>query len=169
MMALDARRAGPDTILFLDLDGVVSPLAGGRLGPLPATWPAWVEAEPGVSVAPAMLDALAALPVERQWLSSWEREIELLSQAIGWSATPWLPLPEPTRGWAKLAALRAWQTTHRQRPIIWVDDDPRIASSGRRWVRTLSVPTLLVRPSKRVGLTSRHIAHMQAWCAGLVT
>ncbi len=158
---------GRHPVLLLDLDGVVSPLAGGRLAPLPATWPDWIEAEPGVWVAPAMLDALAALPVERRWLSSWEHEIEGLSRDIGWPGMPWLPLPATTRGWSKCAALRDWQAQHPHRPLCWIDDDPRVLSSGRRWARTLAVPTLLLRPQKRVGLTPHHIGRIAAWCAGL--
>jgi hypothetical protein len=157
-------------VLFIDIDGTLSPLAGAHLGPLPPSWPKWqqlphVTVGP-VFVAPDLISRLEALPVERIWCSTWECSVEGpggLSEKLGWTGMPWLQLPAESRPWPKRRAISLWLTSHGLRPFIWADDDHRMDTSGRPWARKLPVPALLIRPEKRVGLTPRDVDRIERW------
>ncbi len=165
-----ANAAGPAALplLFLDVDGVVSPVAGAHMGPLPTCWPEWRRA-PSLNMpvffAPDLVARLTALPVERVWCSTWEKGVETygLSKDLGWAGQPYLKLPAPIHPWDKLVAVQEYLRSQPDRPFIWVDDDPRMASSGMRWARTIQQPHLLIRPEKKVGLTPHHVARIERW------
>ena len=165
-----ANASAPATLplLFLDVDGVVSPVAGEHMGPLPTCWPTWQRA-PSINMpvyfAPDLVARLTALPVERIWCSTWEKEVDTfgLSKDLGWAGQPYLRLPAPYRPWDKMVAVREYLADQPNRPFIWVDDDPRMKSSGMRWARTITQPHLLIRPEKKVGLTPRHVARIERW------
>jgi len=157
-------------VLFIDVDGTLSPLAGAHLGPLPPSWPEWrrlprVTVGP-VFVAPGLISRLEALPLERCWCSTWEGAIDApggLSEQLGWAGMPWLRLPAESRPWPKRRAIALWLASHALRPFIWADDDRRMDTSGRPWARKLPVPTLLIRPEKEVGLTPRDVDRIERW------
>ena len=71
-------------------------------------------------------------------------------------------LPPGNRPWDKRRAIQDWFTEHGVRPLIWVDDDRRIDTSGRPWARRLP-PSLLIRPQKAMGLTPAHLDAMERW------
>ncbi|MHB1526527.1 MAG: HAD domain-containing protein [Candidatus Dormibacteria bacterium] len=160
-------------LLFLDVDGVISPVAGAHMGPLPTCWPTWQRA-PSIHMpvffAPDLVARLTALPVERIWCSTWEKEVDTfgLSKDLGWAGQPYLKLPAPVRPWDKLVAVQEYLRSQPDRPFVWVDDDPRMVSSGMRWGRTIQTPHLLIRPEKKVGLTPRHIERMERWVEMIV-
>lgn len=155
-----------ECVVFLDIDGAVSPVAGAHMGPLPDTWPAWIRLDRmfPVFVAPECIARLTRLAVRRVWCSTWEAEVERpggLSEQLGWAGMPWLRLPASGRPWNKRQAIECWLTANGVRPFIWVDDDRRLVSSGRPWARRLPVRSLLIRPEKRIGLTPAHLAAME--------
>lgn len=151
----DAQVSGSDwnapPLLFLDVDGVISPVAGAHMGPLPTCWPTWQRA-PSIHMpvffAPDLVARLTALPVERIWCSTWEKEVDIygLSKDLGWAGQPYLKLAAPVRPWDKLVAVQEYLRSQPDRPFVWVDDDPRMVSSGMRWARTVQTPHLLIRP-----------------------
>jgi hypothetical protein len=118
-----------------------------------------------VYFAPDLVARLTALPVERIWCSTWEREVDDfgLSKDLGWPGQPFLRLPAAIRPWNKLVAVREYLSSQQDRPFVWVDDDPRMVSSGMRWARTVQTPHLLIRPEKKVGLTPRHLVRIARW------
>ena len=155
-------------LLFLDVDGVISPVAGEHMGPLPTCWPTWVRS-PSIHMpvffAPNLVARLTALPVERIWCSTWEKEVDTfgLSKDLGWAGQQYLRLPDQRQPWSKLVAIREYLLPQVARPFIWVDDDNRLVSSGMRWARTIQQPHLLIRPEKKVGLTPLHVARIEKW------
>ncbi|HUY23726.1 MAG TPA: HAD domain-containing protein [Candidatus Saccharimonadales bacterium] len=161
-------KAGVRPLLILDVDGVISPIAGAHMGPLPDTWSEWRRA-PSIRMpvyfAPHMVLHLTSLPVERIWCSTWEKEVDEfgLSNDLGWAGQPFLRLPAPSRPWNKLVAVREHLSSQPDRPFVWVDDDPRMVSSGMRWARTIQTPHLLVHPEKKVGLTPHHVGRIERW------
>lgn len=165
-----ANASGPAALplLFLDVDGVLSPVAGEHMGPLPTCWPEWRRA-PSLNMpvyfAPDLVARLTALAVERIWCSTWEREVEDfgLSKDLGWAGQQHLRLPGRRQPWNKLVAIREYLLPQPARPFIWVDDDNRLVSSGMRWARTIQQPHLLIRPEKKVGLTPRHVERIEKW------
>jgi hypothetical protein len=155
-------------VAFLDVDGVVSPIAGASMGPLPHTWSSWRRLSVGmpVFVAPECIARLTALPVERIWCSTWRGLVDGdrgLSAQLGWTGMPWLRLPPGDQPWDKRRAIETWFADHGARPFIWADDDLRLDLSGRPWAHRLPVPGLLIRPRKNVGLTPGHVTAMEQW------
>ena len=118
-----------------------------------------------VYFAPDLVARVTALPVERIWCSTWEKEVDTygLSKDLGWAGQPYLPLPAPVRPWNKRVAIQEYLRSQPDRPFVWVDDDPRMVSSGMRWARKIAQPHLLVRPEKKVGLTPRHLVRIERW------
>jgi hypothetical protein len=169
------RRVAPERapgdlrpVLLLDVDGVTSPLSGGHLGRLPETWVSWrrLEMRMPVWVAPDCIARLSALPVERIWCSTWQGMVDAeggLSEQLGWSGMPWLRLPGGDRPWNKRRAIESFFKEHGVKPFAWADDDARLVSSGRPWARRLPVPSLLIRPQKKIGLTPAHLDAMERW------
>lgn len=156
-----------DVVLFLDVDGCLSPI------PLQSTeWGDWVEyprldSPTPVPAAPIylsqkMADELAALPVERRWLTTWgEHANTRLCPLLGWESLYYSdPYSWSNNVWWKLEVISA----HIQvdgRPFIWVDDwlsdylpvlGERLQSAPRR---------LLISPESRVGVTPLHIEAMR--------
>ena len=158
---------------FLDLAGVVSPIAGAHMPPLPQTWSTWrrLRMRMPVFVAPECIARLTALPVERIWCSTWQGLVDGdngLSVQLGWSGMPWLRLPPADRPWDKRRAIEEWFAEHGgMRAFIWCDDDRRLDLSGRPWAGRLPVPSLLIRPRKNIGLTPDHLNAMERWVSGL--
>ncbi len=172
MTGSDGTSGSLRLVMFLDVDGCLSPLAGAHAGPLPATWTEWRQLPMGmpVFVAPECIARLAALPVERIWCSTWQGLVDGdngLSAQLGWPGMPWLQLPPRDRPWDKRRAIEGWLAEHWRRPFIWVDDDCRLDLSGRPWARKLSVPSLLIRPRKNIGLTPHHLNAIERWVSGL--
>jgi hypothetical protein len=170
-----ASESGPADrrpVAFFDVDGVVSPIAGASMGPLPQSWSSWRRLSVGKSVfvAPECIARLTALPVDRTWCSTWQGLVDGdrgLSAQLGWPGMPWLRLPPRDRPWDKRRAIEGWFADHGVRPFIWADDDLRLDLSGRPWAHRLSVPTLLIRPRKNVGLTPDHLTAMERWVESL--
>jgi hypothetical protein len=158
-------------VLILDVDGVMSPIAGGHMGPLPTVWPTWERAahvRMPVFFSPDLVARLSALPVERVWCSTWQDMVDIgLSRSLGWEGQTSLRFPWDTRD-QKLGAVQDYLVDHPDRPFIWVDDDPEVMKVGRRWARGVAAPHLLMRPAKTVGLTPTHVRTIERWCRALV-
>ena len=120
-----------------------------------------------VFVAPECIARLTALPVERIWCSTWQGLVDGdtgLSVQLGWPGMPWLRLPLGDRPWDKRRAIEGWFAEHGgAQPFIWADDDRRLELSGKPWAGRLSVPSLLIRPRKNIGLTPDHLDAMERW------
>ncbi len=103
-----------------------------------------------------MADALAALPVEIVWLTTWEEMAnEIIVPALGWEPLSVVDrsqyLEEP---WWKLNAIKA-HIESGGGPFIWADDNTKPYLAG------CEVPHLLISPDSSVGIAQRHLKEMR--------
>ncbi|WP_459650946.1 HAD domain-containing protein [Kitasatospora sp. Ki12] len=114
---------------------------------------------------PAHGAALAALPFDLVWATTWEEDAnEFLAPILGLPPLPVIawsdPRPDPGGGvfW-KTPEVVAWA---RGRPFAWVDD--LITDADRAWVEERHRgPALLHRVDPKVGLTAEDFAALADW------
>lgn len=170
----------PLPILFLDVDGPLNPFAAKltrrppgyvthRLMPAGWTGTTWGRRPKPLRVwlNPDHGPALAGLPVELVWATTWEHEANrLIGPRIG------LP-PLPVVEWPEKENLEAdglfWKTRHLAeyaagRPFAWVDD--QITSADWRWcAERYPAPSLLQPVDPRRGLSAGDFAAIARWAA----
>ncbi|WP_185836929.1 hypothetical protein [Streptomyces sp. WAC 06783] len=113
--------------------------------------------------------ALAALPFELVWATTWEEEAnDFVAPVLGLPALPFIrwpsPRPEPGSGvfW-KTPEIVAWA---KDRAFAWVDDE--ITDADRAWVAEHhGGPALLHRVDPRRGLTADDFGVLERWAAAL--
>ncbi|MET8630042.1 hypothetical protein ABZW30_41050 [Kitasatospora sp. NPDC004669] len=109
--------------------------------------------------------ALAALPFDLVWATTWEEEANtFLAPLLGLPALPVIvwpdPRPQPDGGvfW-KTPKVVAWA---RGRPFAWVGD--RITDADRAWVQAHHHgPTLLHHVDPKTGLTANDFVVLTDW------
>ncbi|MHA7209578.1 HAD domain-containing protein [Arthrobacter sp. MDT1-65] len=170
----------PDTLLLLDVDGVVVPAVDANVAPAAdeASYriavPPWVPGH--VHIRPAVLEAVkrwAVSGAEVQWLSSWGGRTRWLDQV----GLPYLPVfYEPGYGevadWGR--SQRPWKRPAVERflaartdsiRLAWIDDDA-FFSRGKHmqsyWLDAdpILADLLLVEPDCFVGLQDHEIARV---------
>ncbi|MGI5359530.1 HAD domain-containing protein [Streptomyces sp. CA-252508] len=117
---------------------------------------------------PAHGPALAALPFDLVWATTWEEEANtFIAPVLGLPRLPFIAwatprvLPEGGVFW-KTPEIVAWAEG---RAFAWIDDE--ITEADRAWVAERhSGPALLHRVDPRRGLTSDDFAALTAWAAG---
>ncbi|WP_084728725.1 hypothetical protein [Streptacidiphilus neutrinimicus] len=176
-------------MLLVDVDGPLNPYAakphrrpqGYRTHRL--TTPRWEAAErrrlsewglPLKAVKPLRVwlnpghgPALAALPFDLVWATTWEEEANaFLAPLLGLPTLPFLswPQPRPQREdgvfW-KTPEIVAWA---RGRPFAWVDD--QITEADRGWVHAHHQGrALLHRIDPKVGMTAADFARLRDWAS----
>lgn len=169
----------PRPWLFLDLDGVVSPVPprGADRDEIPLGYMTW----DGAIYQPMYVDQ--HLPAWAQsldaafdvvWATSWQRTVlGAVAEPLGLPAWPVLTWPltlEPTRrqgGRGRLRQKTAVIVEHLRRdprPFAWADD-----FHARRCppppVRDLQLDCLIIRPAVRIGLTAAHVDDLLAFAA----
>ena len=172
----DADPEGsPKPFLFLDCDGVVSPIPSGAA--LDARWftpPAgYFMVDDGRSRMyyddrlPAWIGRLDAA-FEIVWSSSWDEASlwSIVGSPLGLRRWPSVSAPD-FRGRTsvdyKAKAVRA-HLNRDLRPFAWVDDHLR-PGRPNRYVARLDVPKLLLKPNKYVGLTTEHVERLLGFAA----
>lgn len=146
---------------YLDVVGVLVPSGAGSGGFGDFEARGW-----GVPVSPRMLAEVAALPVERLWLTTWCDEANTaLCPLIGWEPAEFLPR-NASPGWWKLDALLEAQPAGE--PFIWCDDELGFRQRDgdiRRRLDSLGAPYLLIAPPERSGLRPEDLERMRAFAA----
>lgn len=141
-------------VLYLDVDGVLLPLAKGtrpserlRVGPF------WVHVPLDLrELVPALHAAF-----EIVWATSWNDEANVeVAPIVG---LPQLPTLDVTAHFRKLELVSAH--AGEERAIAWVDD--RLEPAAWEWAGARSGRSLLVRPDSRWGLTPEHVAELLAF------
>ncbi len=145
--------------LFLDLDGVISPLDHYEENdPPPSKWREMSylsDAPYGLWVARDMAQCLLALPAQMVWLTSWgETANGDMTRALNW---PHLPVASFLTSFNKRRweSLREFIDAYGRRPFVWVEDGPN-AIAGKRHLQGIGVPHLIIRPQRSVGITPAH-------------
>ncbi len=114
--------------------------------------------------------ALAALPFDLVWATTWEEEANTyIAPVLGLPTLPFIawraPRPEAPGGglfW-KTPEVVAWA---KGRPFAWVDDE--ITDADRTWVDAHhDGPALLHWIDPRIGLATDDFAVLEEWAAGL--
>lgn len=138
-------------LLLLDVDGVLNPLANR---PPPGFFVQWIDGyEVAISDRHRQWLSELAQSFELRWATTWE---DSANESIG----PLLGLPElpVVRFVAERTGdtwkLEAVQAVVGNRALVWIDDE--LFLDAYEWARTRQAPTLLIRPSSSVGLTSNH-------------
>lgn len=157
-------------VIFLDVDGVISPLTNP---PAEDAWGDWVEL-PGVGfdtpVSKAMADALAALPAERVWLTTWGHDANVyLTEPFGWAHLPVAERDDAgdaTRtGWWKLDAALDWVDTHPEvTAVVWLDDElVEHQHVARREFHARQLAVWLHSPRSTTGITPDVVDQIADW------
>lgn len=143
-------------MLYLDVDGVLLPLAKGdwqserlRVGPF------YVHVPTDLRVLVPTLHAA----FEIVWATSWNEEANReVAPLVG---LPTLPALDVTAHHRKLELVRGH--AGEQRTIAWVDD--RLEPAAWSWAGSRSGRSLLIKPESRRGLTPEHVADLLAFAA----
>lgn len=175
-------------VMLTDVDGVLSPFANpaetGLADPdNPTKWPVWephrfsVETSSvmDMPMSPSMGKALADLPVQRVFLTTWnEHANSHIAPRLGWDALPVLStmggrtFSSERGGWAKLHVVKCWLRTFGPRPLVWVDDDTRLEDLVAEDVYIRSLPyVLLVCTDRDTGVTPAQVAQIRTFLDGL--
>lgn len=152
-------------LLVLGVDGVLAPRRQPRSDDQWGDWRPVPGAQVRIPISPSMGQALAALPAERVFCSEWGTRADLLAEALGWGETKALRRELPSRWWWKLDALRAHLGARPRRPLAWVDAELSQHPEVAGWVLRAGVPSLLISPDPRTGLTASDIELLAAFCA----
>lgn len=169
-----------DTIIYLDVDGVVAPLPFSEPVDLPARsgWERWERVKAWgfpITFSPDLVDWLNEVArrrdVEIVWATSWtSNAASELAPAIGLHARHWRHLP--LKGSAtKLDGLLALHTPHTR--AVWLDDDlgdghyeeaglPTEVES----LREHGIEHLCIAPDPSVGLTRDHARRIDMYLGG---
>ncbi len=168
-------------VLFLDVDGVLNAYA---LDPILAGFDDFEVHEVTIGddtgfrmtldlrLSPGMGQALATLPAEIVWLTTWEHNADqLIAPLVGLPRG--LRVLSPPSGaktgtplW-KLDALRQ-SVSLNPTPFVWLDDDLnlfRAAVSAEKWASELPVPSLLIAPDPRAGILPEDIEAIEEFLA----
>ena len=178
-------------LLLVDVDGPLNPYAAkphrrpAGYGTHRLMTPRWAAAERRrlideglpdkpprrlrVWLNPAHGAALAALPFDLVWATTWEEEANaFVAPLLGLPPLPFIawpdPRPRPEGGvfW-KTPEIVAWAE---RRPFAWVDD--QITDADRAWARAHHHgPALLHRIDPRIGLTDEDFARLADWARDL--
>lgn len=151
-------------LLVLAVDGVLAPRRQPRDDESWGDWQPVPGAQVHVPVSPAMGAALALLKADRVFCSEWGTRADLLSEALVWGPTTALRRELPSRWWWKLDAVRAFLGARPRRPLVWVDSELSSHPEVAGWVLRSRVPSLLISPDPRSGLTRADVELVAAFC-----
>ncbi|MGH9224745.1 MAG: HAD domain-containing protein [Acidimicrobiales bacterium] len=156
---------GLTATLFLDVDGVLSPIRGPT-----GEWDDWEEApyqDYFLVLSRSMARRLAELPVAVVWLTTWRQQANTHSgRWLGWKAHRVIdPGYEGGADRWKVAAVRA-HIEDGGGPFVWIDDDldvmaPQVAPL------VANHRHLLVAPNPVIGLTRHDLERVEGFLLSL--
>lgn len=179
----------PATVLLLDVDGVVTPLAGCT---------AWGDDVPAsrsrlrISVSPTMCAHLDEIgrrdDVRPYWLTSWEDDMR--AQMDPFPGRHWPSLPTSVQGtagvfrgwpvadvWWKWAVVAKYFQDDPISRVVWCDDRfdvpaaPERSSKTRRsliesWLSERGIESLILASDPWIGLTPHDLKTIEDWLNG---
>jgi hypothetical protein len=170
----------PTNVIFLDVDGVVAPIASTAGDP---EWGSWeqhmITGMGAVGVSADMLHAFGTAPATLVWLSDWaEAANPAFASGIGRDDLPTLFSGEgDDHGWWKIGAAEAYVRAHPGiERILWVDDKlSEEGPTGLTWgelaediMGEFGAQMLILTPELTVGLTKDDWDYAGAWLNGSV-
>lgn len=160
---------GASVLMVFDVDGTISRFYREEEYAEHHDDPNWYELLPLDEAVVDELDELAHVPgVDVAWLTSWAPDQDYLDHLINGSrfrgrlagrCVPWIG--EPDKGW-RLRSLLAFAEQHRPRALVWADDQSP-GNAGQRIGDHLTIPRLVLRPHRNVGLTMDDVHRVHAF------
>lgn len=176
---------GPRIRIFLDLDGVVSPIVlsesdsrWAEIAEDPLTiagqppesgWQDWTfETMDNVPVPRELLADIAQLGAQSSvalaWLTTWEERANWLFEDLAMPDR----LPVHRFRWSGDDRVTKWSTVVAETeqnpvPFVWIDD--HVGLDEYRWARHLDVDSLVIRTNTFHGITRDCWEHIEAWIA----
>lgn len=154
-------------LMLIDVDGVLNPLGIKPRGHVPPGFAAHDLVGLRVLLAShhgAWLSELA-VDFDLVWATSWEHDADrLIAERVGLPrGLPVITFASPQTGWtSKLPDVIRFVGDC---PVAWIDDD--LSHEVYGWADSRTVPTLLIQPDHRVGLTSAHIDRLREFALEL--
>lgn len=171
--------------LFLDVDGALNALDGLNKG----RWPDYRKqkvhtkdpatgdwSKLNVRISPKMCAAIAKLPVDHQWATSWEDQANATLREL--TGLPKYPVAcrvgefEMTmHGFMPVEKQWKWldiqvQLERDPRPMIWIDDEDIPWEAGTT-LDERGIRFLLIKPDSNVGITPDHLDDIRSFLAEL--
>jgi hypothetical protein len=157
------QKSDNRSVLFVDVDGVISLFGFNPSDPLPGTF----HSIDGIlhcigSDAAARLGKLARR-YELVWATGWEEKAnEYLIHILGMPAD----LPVLTFDGRAVFGTSHWKIDAiddyaRGRPAAWIDDN--LDERAEAWAARREEPTLLVRTESALGITDEHVELLLRW------
>ncbi|QNE48710.1 hypothetical protein F1C58_16765 (plasmid) [Glaciihabitans sp. INWT7] len=155
----------PHAVVFLDVDGVFSPIAATAGDP---TWGNWesmdVSGMGHCAVSPALGAAIGGARATVVWATDWSSQAnDAFAGLIGRGPLPSLTSGEgEDHGWWKVGAIEAYVLAHPDvKKVVWIDDKiDEEGDTGLTWgeladdiLETAGVAVHLVAPAQSVGIT----------------
>lgn len=167
--------------LFLDVDGVLNALDGLNRG----DWPDFKKHKvhlpiPGYSewrkftvrVSPKMCQALAELPVDIRWATTWEDQANAtLRELTGFPKHPVAcrvgETEQTMQGLVVVEKHWKWLDIQVQleadpRPLVWIDDED-IPWNAAADLRLRGIPHLFIKPVSEIGITRAHVDEVRTF------
>jgi hypothetical protein len=134
-------------VVYLDVDGVLGPLAQTKPDARPTEWPGGLRigrfGSWPIHYSPELIERLHVLQDTGSavfvFATSWEQNAMELTVTMNLRCHHWpvltIPLgPNGRKIWWKWQVVRGDHQQRGQPPFIWVDDDLRRHRNARRWV-----------------------------------
>jgi S-DNA-T family DNA segregation ATPase FtsK/SpoIIIE len=165
----------PEAVIFLDVDGVIAPIASLQGDADWAPWETHIVAGIGeVGVSPAMLNAIGQAPASIVWTTDWNDDANTaFHDEIGRGHLPVIRAGEgDDHGWWKIGAAEAYVTAHPGiRRVLWIDDKlTEEGPTGLTWgemaeeaLEMLDVQVLILAPDMTDGLLREDWAYATEW------
>lgn len=168
-------------VLFLDVDGVLNRIVRHKENARHDSWGDWFKHRILVDRLPLMVilsksmaSALAALPVEIRWLTTWEHHApKLLAPVLGlpeYEVAGGVPADRKDESlyvvrspnW-KLDVILNTMSHDKTRPIIWIDDEANDEDAEEALLDAGHTNLLIVRCDEREGYTPEDHARVEAY------
>jgi hypothetical protein len=165
----------PNAVLFLDVDGVVSPLGGSKGD---SNWGRWaVEHVNGfgdIAVSAGMLQAIGQVPATVVWATDWaDAANPAFANHIGRGNLPvMVPTGMDEYGWWKIGSAVEYVNAHPElHKFVWIDDSfDREGPTGLTWgeliadtLEMLNIDVLTITCDPKTGLTTAQWGQVDAW------
>jgi len=156
-------------ILFIDVDGPLNPYDGSNRGAYKRGYRKWKLNGFNVLLNATHGPALAALPYELVWGTTWEADANVyIAPRIGLPHLPVCAFPDgdddaPRAVYFKTSDIIAYANG---RPFAWIDDE--VTDTDREWVaQRHNAPALLHWVDPAIGLEAPDFEALAAWAGAL--
>lgn len=160
-----ATAAAPRPVVFVDIDGVLAPLAmrTGLVEAYVGGWQGTIVYDPQVIAYLKRWHETGLAEV--RWLTSWDEEANsCFAPAVG--LPEFYVHPEPTIG-NRLGSWKVALVCHHlyetKRPVAWLEDEDSDDPAAQRVAQAEPHRALIIKPDARVGVTVEDCLRVEAF------